>query len=87
MFREEEADGLGTVRGRYSYREASVSSNQSKTTFKLNYFFQGILRIVEYIADANGYRTRIRTNEPGVVSSNPAGAEIIRFEDENNIPE
>lgn len=47
----------------------------------------GIIRIVEYISDENGFRTRIRTNEPGMVSSNPAGAEIIKFDDENNIPQ
>ncbi|OTF69773.1 cuticle protein 57A-like protein [Euroglyphus maynei] len=69
MFREETADGYGTVTGRYSFRD-----------------YNGLLRIVEYIADHNGYRTRIRSNEPGIVTSNPAGAEIIRFENENDIP-
>ncbi|KAH9424796.1 hypothetical protein DERP_012780 [Dermatophagoides pteronyssinus] len=69
MFREETADGYGTVTGRYSFRE-----------------YNGLIRIVEYIADENGYRTRIRSNEPGIVTSNPAGAQIIRFENENDIP-
>ncbi|KAH9493742.1 hypothetical protein DERF_014478 [Dermatophagoides farinae] len=69
MFREETADGYGTVTGRYSFRE-----------------YNGLMRIVEYIADQNGYRTRIRSNEPGIVTSYPAGAEIIRFENENDIP-
>lgn len=27
---------------------------------------QGLYRIVEYVADANGFRANIRTNEPGV---------------------
>lgn len=27
---------------------------------------QGLYRIVEYVADANGFRATIRTNEPGV---------------------
>lgn len=27
---------------------------------------QGIYRIVEYVADANGFRATIKTNEPGV---------------------
>lgn len=70
MFREEEADGRGTVWGRYSFREAS-----------------GRLRIVEYISDQNGFRTRVRSNEEGFVTSNPANAQFLRFEDENNIPD
>ena len=32
------------------------------------------MRIVEYVADSNGFRTRIRSNEPGLMSSNPANA-------------
>ncbi|GIY50831.1 uncharacterized protein CEXT_96221 [Caerostris extrusa] len=36
----------------------------------------GIERIVEYIADENGYRAKIQTNEPGIENRNPAGVEF-----------
>ncbi|GBM43789.1 hypothetical protein AVEN_92774-1 [Araneus ventricosus] len=34
---------------------------------------KGIHRIVYYIADKNGFRAKIVTNEPGTASQNPAG--------------
>ncbi|GBM71511.1 hypothetical protein AVEN_183656-1 [Araneus ventricosus] len=36
----------------------------------------GIERIVEYIADKDGYRAKIRTNEPGIDRTNSAGVEF-----------
>ncbi|KAH9393207.1 hypothetical protein TYRP_022070 [Tyrophagus putrescentiae] len=69
MFREETADGLGTVWGRYSFREPD-----------------GRLRIVEYVSDPeNGFRTRVRSNEPGIVTSSPANAVIVRFDSEDEL--
>ncbi|KAI7697532.1 Cuticle protein 16.8, partial [Sarcoptes scabiei] len=72
--------------GNQMFRE---ESSDGRGTVTGRYSFRdsnGIIRIVEYVADENGFRTRIRTNEPGMVSMNSANAEIIKFEDENNIP-
>jgi hypothetical protein len=33
---------------------------------------QGLQRIVEYIADAGGFRASVKTNEPGTANANPA---------------
>ncbi|KAF8771135.1 cuticle protein 10.9-like [Argiope bruennichi] len=38
---------------------------------------QGLYRNVEYIADSNGYRAVIRSNEPGAASQNTADAVFI----------
>ncbi|CAG2114774.1 unnamed protein product [Medioppia subpectinata] len=55
--RQEVADGSGAVRGSYGYRDAS-----------------GIYRTVEYVADdVNGFRANVKSNEPGLISSAPAG--------------
>lgn len=32
----------------------------------------GVFRVVQYVADVNGYRANIRTNEPGTEAKNPA---------------
>lgn len=94
-----DSDGDGESDGAYSwgYQWTDEFGNQmfreeicDGVTTRGRYSFRdssGIIRIVEYISDENGFRTRIRTNEPGVVSSNPAGAQIIKFEDENHIPQ
>ncbi|XP_054721160.1 cuticle protein 10.9-like [Uloborus diversus] len=37
---------------------------------------QGIERIVEYVADQNGYRAQVKTNEPGTESKSPADIEL-----------
>ncbi|GFX19245.1 cuticle protein 16.8 [Trichonephila clavipes] len=37
---------------------------------------QGIERIVEYVADENGYRAQVKTNEPGTESKSPADIEL-----------
>ncbi|KAK8786111.1 hypothetical protein V5799_007525 [Amblyomma americanum] len=36
----------------------------------------GRVRFVKYVADANGFRVHISTNEPGTAASSPAGAGI-----------
>ncbi|GIY72461.1 uncharacterized protein CDAR_77941 [Caerostris darwini] len=39
--------------------------------------FQGIYRVVEYVADAGGFRASIRTNEPGTDDTqSPAGVQL-----------
>lgn len=37
----------------------------------------GISRQVDYVADAQGFRAVVKTNEPGTESQNPADVEII----------
>ncbi|CAN7996887.1 unnamed protein product [Ixodes pacificus] len=37
----------------------------------------GISRTVKYVADAEGFRVTIETNEPGTKTSNPADAQIV----------
>jgi len=37
----------------------------------------GLFRTVEYIADENGYRATVKTNEPGVANQDPADVKII----------
>lgn len=55
--RQETADGSGAVKGSYSFKDAT-----------------GLFRTVEYVADdINGFRANIQSNEPGLVSSAPAG--------------
>ncbi|CAG2117965.1 unnamed protein product [Medioppia subpectinata] len=36
----------------------------------------GLNRIVEYVADAGGYRATVKTNEPGTANANPADVQI-----------
>ncbi|GIY76711.1 hypothetical protein CDAR_603901 [Caerostris darwini] len=39
--------------------------------------YQGIYRVVEYVADAGGFRASIRTNEPGTDDTqSPAGVQL-----------
>jgi hypothetical protein len=41
---------------------------------------QGLNRIVEYIADAGGFRASVQTNEPGTANANPADVQITAQE-------
>lgn len=38
----------------------------------------GRVRVVNYVADSQGFRANVRTNEPGVETSDPAGVTISR---------
>ncbi|XP_076353498.1 uncharacterized protein LOC143248703 [Tachypleus tridentatus] len=40
----------------------------------------GTHRQVEYVADANGYRAVVKTNEPGTSNANPANVEVLSEE-------
>ncbi|UYV73579.1 hypothetical protein LAZ67_10004142 [Cordylochernes scorpioides] len=55
-FRDEEGDGHGAVKGSYGYRDPEY----------------GLYRIVEYVADHDGFRAQVKTNEPGTQSQDPA---------------
>ncbi|CAN8021244.1 unnamed protein product [Ixodes persulcatus] len=37
----------------------------------------GITRTVKYVADADGFRAKVETNEPGTKTSSPADTEIV----------
>lgn len=40
----------------------------------------GVYRQVEYVADANGFRANVKTNEPGMGSAAPAAVELLAVE-------
>lgn len=48
-----------------------LTSNPHPTHHSFNSYTDplGIFRVVEYIADQNGFRASIRTNEPGIGKS------------------
>ncbi|CAN8021248.1 unnamed protein product [Ixodes persulcatus] len=59
--------------GNKQYRHETSDANNAK---KGSYGYtdvNGIYRQVDYIADANGFRATVRTNEPGTAPSSPAG--------------
>jgi len=58
--RQESGDPSGVVTGSYGYRDPAT----------------GLYRIVEYVADENGFRANVRTNEPGTANANPADVNI-----------
>lgn len=45
----------------------------------------GLGRVVDYIADENGFRATIRTNEPGTANQNPADV-VIESTADNTAP-
>ncbi|KAL1421400.1 hypothetical protein MTO96_004093 [Rhipicephalus appendiculatus] len=60
--------------GNTQYRhETSDAQNNKRGSYGYT-DANGIYRRVDYVADANGFRAHIRTNEPGTASSAPAGA-------------
>ncbi|GFT90632.1 cuticle protein 16.8 [Nephila pilipes] len=62
--------------GNTAYRKEAGDSNgrvQGSYGYK---DAQGIERIVEYVADENGYRAQVKTNEPGTESKSPADIEL-----------
>ncbi|XP_067134632.1 uncharacterized protein [Centruroides vittatus] len=44
----------------------------------------GRKRTVYYVADENGFRAKVDSNEPGVISMNPADIEIMKFNQFNH---
>ncbi|KAK8782696.1 hypothetical protein V5799_015963 [Amblyomma americanum] len=68
-------DSTGEDGGRLSQQETGDERN-GKTG---SYSYQtpdGVYRTVNYVADADGFRVSIDTNEPGTKSENPADVQI-----------
>ncbi|KAG8179817.1 hypothetical protein JTE90_025984 [Oedothorax gibbosus] len=62
--------------GNTAYRKESGDGN-GKVQGSYGYKdAQGIERIVEYVADENGYRAQIKTNEPGTENKSPADIDL-----------
>ncbi|XP_065289981.1 uncharacterized protein [Dermacentor albipictus] len=60
--------------GNTQYRHETSDAHNNKRGSYGYTDANGISRQVDYVADANGFRAHIRTNEPGTASSAPAGA-------------
>ncbi|KAG8201759.1 hypothetical protein JTE90_012818 [Oedothorax gibbosus] len=46
---------------------------------------EGHTRVVDYVADENGFRATVRTNEPGTANLNPADVTVESTGDDNGI--
>ena len=63
----------------YGSQQMRQEKSDGQGTVKGSYSYMdadGLKRLVEYIADKNGYRAMIKTNEPGMKSSYPADVMI-----------
>jgi len=61
--------------GAHSQRESGDAWGNKEGAYSLN-IGDGRSRVVKYVADGAGFRASIKTNEPGIVASNPAAADI-----------
>ncbi|XP_015903812.2 adult-specific rigid cuticular protein 15.5 [Parasteatoda tepidariorum] len=61
--------------GQSSRSETADGSGRVQGSYSLNND-EGHYRVVDYVADENGFRASIRTNEPGTESKNPADVTI-----------
>lgn len=68
----ESEDEFGTKLGRQEQADDSGVVTGSYTLSDAT----GISRVVTYVADENGFRATVKTNEPGTLTSNPADVEI-----------
>lgn len=59
-----------------SRSEVGDAAGNKKGSYSLS-DIDGRARRVDYIADADGFKASVKTNEPGTALSNPANAEII----------
>ncbi|CAL1290245.1 unnamed protein product [Larinioides sclopetarius] len=69
-------------KGESSRTESSDGTGKVQGSYSLNNA-EGHYRVVEYVADQDGFRAVIRTNEPGTKSMNPANV-IIQSESGTN---
>ncbi|XP_076370360.1 uncharacterized protein LOC143256694 [Tachypleus tridentatus] len=80
-------DKYGTVQFR---KEESKGNNNARGSY--GYIdASGLYRKVEYVADADGFRATVKTNEPGTTNQNPADVKIISeqeqgLEKEHSVP-
>ncbi|CAN7936897.1 unnamed protein product, partial [Ixodes hexagonus] len=68
------------VKDEYGNSQNRQESGDGSGTVKGSYGYtdtNGIYRQVSYIADANGFRATVKTNEPGVGPASPADAEFV----------
>lgn len=70
---EQHHDGWGS--GGSSRDETGDAWGNKQGSYSLN-VGDGRQRVVKYVADGAGFRASIKTNEPGIVASNPADANI-----------
>ncbi|XP_013787229.1 cuticle protein 16.8-like [Limulus polyphemus] len=75
-FGYETTDELGNLQSRHEEADGTgvVSGSYGYTDV------YGIHRQVEYVADANGYRAVVKTNEPGTANASPANVEVLAEE-------
>ncbi|GFS52708.1 cuticle protein 10.9 [Nephila pilipes] len=69
--------------GQSSRSESADGSGRVQGSYTLNND-EGHFRVVEYVADQDGFRAAIRTNEPGTESKNPA--DVIMNSEAGPIP-
>jgi len=72
-YNEQHNDAWGS--GGSSRDEKGDSWGNKEGSYSLN-VGDGRQRIVKYVADGAGFRASIKTNEPGIVASNPAAVDI-----------
>ncbi|GBN13243.1 hypothetical protein AVEN_101714-1 [Araneus ventricosus] len=61
--------------GRSSHQESSDGSGRVSGSYTVNNL-EGHSRVVEYIADENGFRAVVKSNEPGTTNLNPADVTV-----------
>ncbi|XP_028969199.1 adult-specific rigid cuticular protein 15.7 [Galendromus occidentalis] len=65
-----------TEEGAHSHEETSDAANRRQGSYSLS-IADGRQRIVRYVADENGFRAAIETNELGTESNSPAAVQIV----------
>ncbi|XP_042905562.1 cuticle protein 10.9 [Parasteatoda tepidariorum] len=61
--------------GRSTHQESSDGSGKVTGTYTINNI-EGHSRVVEYVADENGFRAIVKSNEPGTTNQNPADVTV-----------
>ncbi|CAL1279647.1 unnamed protein product [Larinioides sclopetarius] len=65
------------VRGNTHYHKAEADDKGIVRGMYGYMNMQGLYRVVDYTADKSGFHAKIRTNEPGTDSKNPASVEMV----------
>ncbi|XP_013782751.1 cuticle protein 16.8-like [Limulus polyphemus] len=81
------------IKDEYGNVQFRKEESEGKGNVKGSYGYtdaSGLYRLVEYVADAGGFRATVKTNEPGTTNQNPADVKIIsehekRPEEEHNV--